>query len=134
MLDHVSNELSISSHQSSVSQDSDEIPGLITMVERLPTFAEAAATQLPCIVIPDEEPPSFRLANATREAKQEFPPLSPRTAKVLLCIHPDINEAINAVTYGLIATIHCRTLHASQELDKSHTREQQLRQQLTAQG
>ncbi len=96
------------------------MPALVDIEECLPTFAEAATTQLPHVIIPDnEDPPSFHLSTATHEAKQEFPPVSPRTAEVLLRTHPDINEAIHAVVYRLIATIHCCTLHASQELNKS---------------
>src|SRR5216683_1980785 len=135
MSDPTSNESAVSSHHSSISsRDDTDLPILIAVEERLPTFAEAAAIQLPRVNIPDnKDPPSFRLSAATRELKQEHPPISPRTAKVLLCTHPDINEAIHAIAYGLIATIHRRTLHASQELDESHTREQQVCQQLTAQ-
>ncbi len=45
-------------------------------------------------------------------------------------MHPNINEAIHAIAYGLIATIHCQTLASSQELDTSRTRKQQLHHQL----
>src|SRR5216683_7700160 len=134
MSDHISNESSVSSHRSSVSKSDAELPILVAVQEHLPTFAKAAAIQLPRVVIPDnEDPPLFRLSAATRKLEQEHPPISPRTAEVLLCTHPDINEAIHAVTYSLIAMIHRRTLHASQELDESHTREQQVCQQLTTQ-
>src|SRR6266851_5677449 len=132
MSDQVSNKSSISSHHSSISQD-HEIPILIAVEERLPTFAKAATTNLPHVIIPnDKEPPSFHLVEATHKAEQEFPPISPQTTEILLRTHPDINKAIHAIAYGLIATIHCRTLHASQELDTAHIREHQLRQQITA--
>ena len=85
-------------------------------------------------MVPDQEPPSFRLSAALQENDQEFPPVSPRTAKVLLRTHPDINKAIHAIAYSLITTIHRRTLAASQELDASCTREQQLHHQLIAHG
>src|SRR5216683_2029130 len=114
MSDQVSNELSISSHRSSISQDHD-IPRLINIKEQLPTFAEATTNNLPQVIVPSEEPLSFCLSAATHEAEQEFPPVSPRTAEVLLWTHPNINKAIHAVAYGLIATIHCCTLAASQE-------------------
>src|SRR6266853_1097280 len=111
MSDQVSNESSVSSCRSSVSQDDDEMPVLVTMGEHLPTFAKATTSNLPRVDIPPtEDPPSFRLSIATLEAEQEHPPISPCTAEVLLCTHPDINEAIHAVTYGLIATIHRHTL------------------------
>src|SRR5216683_1513866 len=109
MSEPISNESSISSHRSSVSHDSQEIPSLV-VAECLPTFAEAATAQLPHVVVPDEEPPSFHLSNVLQEAEQEHPPLSPRTAEVLLRTHPNINEAINAIAYRLIATIHRHTL------------------------
>src|SRR6266853_717870 len=104
MSDQVSNESSVSSCRLSVLQDGSEVPALVDIEECLPTFAEAATTQLPHVIIPDnEDPPSFHLSTATHEAKQEFPPVSPRTAEVLLRTHPDINEAIHAVAYRLIA-------------------------------
>src|SRR5712671_3965009 len=134
MSDQVSNESSVSSHRSSVDQDLDDTPTLIAVKERLPTFTEAAAIHLPHVVIPDQDPPSFHLSAALQKNDQEFPPVSPRTAKVLLRTHPDINKAIHAVAYGLIATIHCQTLASSQELDASCTREQQLHHQLITHG
>src|SRR5216683_5883263 len=134
MSDQQSNESSVSSPHSSVGQDLDDTPAFITIEERLPTFAEATAIHLPRVVVPDQDPLSFRLSTALQENDQEFPPVSPQTAEVLLCTHPDINEAIHAVAYGLIATIHCQTLASSQELDASCTREQQLHHQLITHG
>src|SRR5712671_4616984 len=92
------NESSINSHCSSVSSKDDaDLPILIAMAEHLPTFAKAAATQLPRTTTPDNEDlPSFCLSVATRELEQDHPPVLPRTAEVLLCTHPDINEAIQA--------------------------------------
>jgi len=135
MSQHTSNESSDSSRRSSISSDDASIPALVTAEEgHLPTFAEAATTLLPRTNVPSaEEPPSFRLTVATCKLEQEFPPVSPRTAEVLLRTDPDINDTIQAIAYGLIATIHHRTLHASQELDESHTCEQQACQQLAAQ-
>ncbi len=129
MSDHISNESSVSSPTLS----SNELPVLVTITEWLPTFAEATAEHLPwvTIVTHEEDPPSFRLSTALAEHDQEFLPVSPQTAEVILHTHPNINDAVQAITYGLIATIHHRTLHASQELDASCTREQQLRQQIT---
>jgi len=115
-----------------VGQDLDDAPALITIKERLPTFTEAATIHLPRIMVPDQEPPSFRLSATLHENDQEFPPMLPRTTEVLLRMHPDINEAIHTITYGLITTIHRRTLATSQELDASCTREQQLCHQLIA--
>ncbi len=78
MLNHTSNESSpVSSRRSSVSED-NKLPGLVDAEEHLPTFAEAAAINLPHVVVPnDEDPPSFRLSAATRKTEQEFPPVSP---------------------------------------------------------
>ncbi|SRR5216683_4218852 len=114
MLDQVSNESSTSSHHLSILENTHEIPGLIPLDKCLPTFAEVTATTLHSIVIPNhKEPPSFHLSTATHEVEQEFPPVSLRTAKVLLHTHLDINEAIHAVAYRLIATIHHCTLYTS---------------------
>src|SRR5216683_2518739 len=107
MSDQVSNKSSVSSPRSLVGQDLDDAPALITIKERLPTFTEAATIHLPRTMLP-------------------------RTTEVLLRMHPDINEAIHTITYGLITTIHRRTLATSQELDASCTREQQLHHQLIA--
>ncbi len=134
MSDQQSNELSVSSGCSSPDQDLNNTPSLISLKECLPTFAEATTTQLPHVVISKQDPASFRLSATLHENKQEFPPVSPQTAKVLLHTHPDINKAIHAVTYGLIATIHRHTLASSQELDTSCTREQQLCHQLITCG
>src|SRR6266851_3702628 len=136
MSDQVSNKLSTSSCHSSIASSSDELPTLIAIEEQLPTFAEATAAHLPhvTIVTHKEDPPSFCLSTTLAEHEQDFPPVSPRTAEVILHTHPDINDAVQAIAYGLIATIHRHTLHASQELDASHTREQQLHQQIIARG
>jgi|SRR6266851_754570 len=125
---NLSNKSPASSHQSSISSRDKNLPGLITIPEEhLPTFTKAAMANLPHTVIDTEdEPPSFHLTVATQEAEQEFPPISPRTAKVLLQMHPNINNTIHAVAFGLITTIHCHTLATSQELDQSQTYEQQL--------
>src|SRR6266851_2223912 len=127
MLDQASNESSISSCHSSILQDDNQVPRLIAIEECLPTFAEATIANLPRVLIPnDEDPPSFHLSNATHEAKQDFPPVSPRTTEILLRTDPDIKEAIHTITYRLIAAIHRCTLATSQELDATHTRKQQL--------
>src|SRR6266853_6210432 len=108
MSDQVSNKSSsVSSPCSSVGQDLDDTPALIAIEERLPPFAKATTIHLPHIVVPNQEPPSFQLSTTLQENDQEFPPVSPRTAEVLLRTHPDINEAIHTIAYGLIATIHC---------------------------
>jgi|SRR5216683_4739169 len=115
---NLSNELPASSHHSSVSSEEDDLPRLITIKEYLPTFTEAATANLPHhIITTEDDPPSFHLSVANQKAEQEFPPISPHMAEVLLHTHPDINDAIHAVTFGLIATIHCQMLAASQELD-----------------
>src|SRR6266851_2212613 len=134
MSDQQLNESFISSCASSPDQSINDTPGLIALEERLPTFAKAAATHLPHIVIPDQEPPSFHLSAALQENDQEFPLVLPRTTEILLRTHPDINEAIHTVAYGLITTIHHCTLASSQELNANYTREQQLCHQLIARG
>ena|SRR5216683_6601246 len=118
---NLSNKSPTSSCQLSVSSENDNLLGLVAILkECLPTFTKAAATHLPHTIInTTNKPPSFCLSIANQEAKQEFPPISPQTAEVLLCTHPDINEAIHVVAFGLIATIHQCTLATSQELNQS---------------
>src|SRR6266851_2976951 len=81
MLDHVSNKSSISSPCSSVDQDLDDTPTLIAVEEQLPTFAKAAAIHLPCVVVPDQEPPSFRLSAALQETTKNSPQYHPELPK-----------------------------------------------------
>src|SRR5713101_8083598 len=120
MSNDLSNNSPTSSCHSSVSSKDDNLPRLITIEECLPTFAEATATNPPHHIITTEDDPlSFHLSIPNQEAKQEFPPISPHTAEVLLCTHLDINEAIHAITFQLITTIHHHMLAASQELDQS---------------
>src|SRR6266851_5662784 len=98
MLDQQSNKSSVSSCPSSPDQDSDNIPNLVEEGERLPTFAKAALAQLPHVVIPEQDPPSFRISAALQENDQEFPPVSPRTAEILLHTHPDIASLMKQST------------------------------------
>jgi|SRR6266851_3944360 len=103
----LSNESLTSTCHSSTSSSDDNLPGLITVQECLPTFTEATATILShTIITTKDEPPSFRLSIANQEANIEYPLISPRTTEVLLRTHPDINDAIHTVAFGLIATIH----------------------------
>src|SRR6266853_6346447 len=131
MLVDLSNKLPTSSHHSSISSSEDDLPGLIAVKECLPTFAEAATANLPHhIVTTEDDPPSFCLSVTNQEAEQEFPPISPQMAEVLLCTPPDINNAIHAIAFRLIATIRHHTLAASQELDQSRVHKQQLQSQI----
>jgi|SRR6266851_3878784 len=116
----LSNESLASFCQLSILSEDDNLPRLIAVPkECLPTLAKAAATNLPHTIINIKDKPLlFCLSVANQEAEQEFPPISPCTAKVLLRTHPDINNTIYAVAFGLIATIHHHTLAASQELDQ----------------
>ncbi|SRR6266851_3515160 len=118
---NLSNESLASSRCSSISSEDDNLLGLVTVPEEhLPTFAKAAATNLPHTTINTEaKPPSFCLTVANQEAKQEYPPISPHMAEVLLQTHPNINNTIHAVAFGLITTIHQCTLATSQKLDQS---------------
>jgi len=70
------------------------------------------------VISTEDELLSFCLTVANQEANMEYPPISPRTAEVLLHTHPDINNTIHAVAFGLIATIHRCTLAASQETEE----------------
>src|SRR5216683_3501807 len=125
MLVNLSNKSTTSSCCSSISSDEENLLGLIAIEEQLPTFAEATTTDLPHhIITPTEDPPSFCLSMANQEAEQEFPPISPQTAEVLLYTHPNINDAIHTVAFGLIATIHRYMLATSQEVDQFWTCEQ----------
>src|SRR5216683_4732738 len=133
MLVNLSNKSPTSSHCSSISSNNKNLPGLIVVEEHLPTFAEATTTNLPHHVIPTEDNlPSFHLSMANQEAKQEFPPIFPQTAEVLLHTHPNINEAIHAIAFRLITTIHHCTLATSQEVDQFQVHEQQLQTQITS--
>ncbi len=118
-------------HHSSASSSDNNLPGLIAVEERLPTFTEAAATVLQHThITTTEDPPLFHLSLAMQEANQEYPPISPRTAEVMLRTHPDINNTIGAVAFRLIATIHRRTLATSNETEQGRIREAQLQTQL----
>jgi len=120
MSDNLSNESPTSLRRSSVLSRDKNLPGLIVIYEeRLSTFAKAATTLSHTTIKTEDKPLSFHLTIATQEAEQDFPPISPCTAEVLLQTYPNINNAIHAVTFRLIATIHCCTLAASQELNQS---------------
>jgi len=127
MLVNLSNESPALTCHSSTSSSDNNLPGLITIQERLPTFAKAATATLPhTIVTTENEPLSFQLSIANQEANMEYPPISPQTTKVLLCTHPDINDTIHAIMFGLITTIHQCTLAASHETKEGRVQEAQL--------
>src|SRR6266851_4481958 len=101
----------------SISSEDNNLPRLIAVLEEcLPTFAKAATTNLPHTTInTEDEPLSFCLTIANQEAEQEYPPIFPYMAEVLLQTHPNINNTIHMVVFGLITTIHQHTLASSQE-------------------
>src|SRR6266851_7202196 len=98
--------------------DEEEAPPCFVSVEP-PTFALSTTN----------EPPSFALSTALKEASQQQPPVSPRTATHIFnhawhdyipCNEPlsakevedfllendDLNATVRTTTYGLMSTIH----------------------------
>ena len=60
----------------------------------------------PTLPIPFCAPPN------TVHIEPSFPPISPQTALAVLATQDDLNDAICAIAFGLISTIHnCEVLH-----------------------
>jgi hypothetical protein len=107
--------------------------------EPLPLFEAPPATQ------EDQPPPSFPLSMVLSEASSQYPPVSPGTAthvfnnawasygppnqplsakaaEDILLKQDNVNEAIRAMAYGLISTIHRRAQQYTQYMRESKRR------------
>jgi hypothetical protein len=49
----------------------------------------------------------------------EYPPVSPGSAKTILALNPTINATIHATAYGLITTVRKQTARQAQELTEA---------------